>query len=338
MAAPARTRPQNRGDEEASVASRLDGTGPDFFTRPNVARVWDAWLNGKDTFAADRDEAERVEAVFGPPARDHLPAPREMAVRNRQFLCRAVTYAAQEGVSQFIDLGAGFPVSGRIVQVPGKEEIRLQDVHQAAQAVNPAARCVYVDSDPVCALHLKVLAGSEEGVAVTEGDLAAPAAILADPVVREVIDPGEPCCVILGMVAHYLPPEVAREVIAGYTAAVAPGSHLVVSSARFDDPALWERARAAYTAARTWNHSRADVTSFFDGTVLADPGVVPARGWKAGWRDCPSPDAAAYVLCGVGKVRGAGGVIPGPPDGMSRQGLTWLDPTRQGRTKAWLGT
>jgi len=29
-------------------------------SRPNIARVYDYWLGGKDNFAADREEAERM--------------------------------------------------------------------------------------------------------------------------------------------------------------------------------------------------------------------------------------------------------------------------------------
>ena len=32
--------------------------------KPNIARVYDYWLGGKDNFAADRDEAERLLQVY----------------------------------------------------------------------------------------------------------------------------------------------------------------------------------------------------------------------------------------------------------------------------------
>lgn len=32
-------------------------------TRPNIARVWDYWLGGKENFAADRELAQKMLAV-----------------------------------------------------------------------------------------------------------------------------------------------------------------------------------------------------------------------------------------------------------------------------------
>src|SRR5271170_1246402 len=45
---------------------------------PNMARVYNYWLGGKDHFAADRAEAERLVALYPP-----LPA---LARENRAFL------------------------------------------------------------------------------------------------------------------------------------------------------------------------------------------------------------------------------------------------------------
>ncbi|HEX3955332.1 MAG TPA: SAM-dependent methyltransferase [Trebonia sp.] len=55
-------------------------------TRPNIARVYDYWLDGKDNFAADREEAERMLTVY--------PLLRERARENRLFLARVVTWLA----------------------------------------------------------------------------------------------------------------------------------------------------------------------------------------------------------------------------------------------------
>jgi hypothetical protein len=66
-------------------------------TRPNIARVWDYWLGGKDNFAADRELAEKMLTVH--------PVTAQMALENRQVLGRAVSYVAARGVRQFIDVG-----------------------------------------------------------------------------------------------------------------------------------------------------------------------------------------------------------------------------------------
>ena len=52
---------------------------------PNMARVYDYWLGGKDHYAADRAEAQRLMAIY-PPLRD-------LVREDRAF----VTQAAQPG-------------------------------------------------------------------------------------------------------------------------------------------------------------------------------------------------------------------------------------------------
>jgi O-methyltransferase involved in polyketide biosynthesis len=262
--------------------------------------VCDLWLAGKNDYEADRDLAARVMEAFGPPADGHLPEPQEMFLRGRLFTDRAVSWASrQAGVRQFLDLGAGFPASGRIVVLPDGGTVTLRDTHEAARDGGPA-RVAYIDNDPVVARHHEALTADGENVVAVLGDLSGPAAVLADPVVSGCLDLSQPVCVILAAVLQYFPPEQATEIAAAYVAAAAPGSVLVVACPRIDDPGLWERVSAAYTAAETWNHTAEQVEGFFDGTDILPPGVVPARGWNAGWRDCVTPDSAVYALAAVG--------------------------------------
>lgn len=87
-------------------------------TKPNIARVWDYWLGGKENFAADRELAEKMLAVH--------PVSAQIARENRQFLGRAVSWVADRGVRQFIDVGAGLPTA--------------LNTHEIARRVDPAAR------------------------------------------------------------------------------------------------------------------------------------------------------------------------------------------------------
>ena len=96
-------------------------------TVPNVARVYDHLLGGKDNFAADREAAAKlVEAV---------PGAAVAARENRAFLGRAVRFLAEDaGVHQFLDIGAGLPT--------------VCAVHEIAQDGDPwQARVVYADYD-----------------------------------------------------------------------------------------------------------------------------------------------------------------------------------------------
>ena len=230
---------------------------------PNTARVYSRLLGGKDHFAPDRAEADVLLGIYPPLA--------EMVQENRAFLAEAVTWAAGQGIGQFLDLGAGLPATPA--------------VHQIAQEVRPSARVAYVDNDPVVLAHARALLAAP-GVAAVTADLRDPAAVLADPDLRAVIDPAEPACVILGAVLHFLDAGTARDVTAGYARLVAPGSCLVISCASFDDETLAKRLAADYTAGPFVNHTREDVVSFFAGLDLVGPGVTEAQTWRA-WRPEP---------------------------------------------------
>ena len=71
---------------------------------PNMARVYDYWLGGKDHYAADRAEGDRLLEIY--------PKLADLVRENRAFIIRAVTMAADLGIGQFIDLGAGLQPPG----------------------------------------------------------------------------------------------------------------------------------------------------------------------------------------------------------------------------------
>jgi S-adenosyl methyltransferase len=188
-AAAATARPAVLRDTGAVLAAMTSGLDA---TVPNMARVYDYWLGGKDHFPADRAEADLLLSLY-PPLRD-------LVRENRAFVTRAVAWAAEQGISQFLDLGAGLPASPA--------------VHQAARAVLPAARVAYVDTDPVVLAHARALLATSDGVTAVAADLRDPAAVLADKELRTVIDPDQPAGVILGAVLHFLDAVTARTVAA----------------------------------------------------------------------------------------------------------------------------
>jgi O-methyltransferase involved in polyketide biosynthesis len=260
---------------------------------PNMARVYDYWLGGKDHYAADRAEAERLLAIY-PPLRD-------LVRENRAFVTQAVTWAARQGIAQFIDLGAGLPAS--------------PPVHRAVRAVLPAARVAYVDVDPVVLSHARALLATDDGVTAVAADLRDPAAVLAHPQLRAVIDLREPVCVILAAVLHFLDADAARAVTGGYARLMAPGSTLIISVARYDDEMLGKRLSAEYTAATWHNHSHADVVSFFAGLDLVGPGVTEAQTWRAWMPEPVMRHRDGHVLAGVARkpqpMPGAGFIASG---------------------------
>jgi S-adenosyl methyltransferase len=120
---------------------------------PNVARIYDRLLGGKDNLAADRQAVARLlEAV---------PEAAVAARDNRAFLGRAVRFLAGEaGVRQFLDIGAGLPTA--------------RAVHEIVAGREPPPRVVYVDNDPVVVRHAEALVGGVLGVDAIRADLRQP--------------------------------------------------------------------------------------------------------------------------------------------------------------------
>ena len=235
---------------------------PDFDpTTPSIARVYDYLLDGKDNFAVDREAAERLKAA--------APLTVEVTRENRQFLARAVTWAANQGITQFIDLGCGMPT--------------VPNTHGTARAISPGARVVYLDNDAVVLSHLRALAAKgNPSVTVVDGDVREVATSL--DAVAAGIDLSAPACLLMGFLLHFFEPDAARDLVARYVAALAPGSYVVLSVGRADA----EAAKAGFStyssgAAQVYNHSVQDFASFFGALELVPPGVVDAREWRPGW-------------------------------------------------------
>src|SRR5215469_11932326 len=151
-------------------------------SKPSIARVYDARLGGKDNFAVDRAVAEKVNQVF--------PDGGKAARINRALLGRAVRYMADAGITQFLDLGSGLPT--------------VQNTHQIAQTVNPAARVVYVDNDPSVSLHGSALLSGDAATAVVLADVMAPDKLLGSPEVTGLIDFTQPVGLIFNAVIHHM--------------------------------------------------------------------------------------------------------------------------------------
>jgi S-adenosyl methyltransferase len=168
---------------------------PPDFSKPNVARVHDALIGGRDNFAADRVLAGRLLEI--------CPDLGSAARENRAFTAGAAGWAARQGVRQFADLGCGLPAH--------------PSAGAAARAVVPSVRLVYVDHDPVVTAHVRALLVTGDGDAVVGADLTDHASVLAAPAFRAVIDMAEPVCIVFGLVLGLLPARQAREVVAAYT-------------------------------------------------------------------------------------------------------------------------
>ncbi|WP_422755270.1 SAM-dependent methyltransferase [Micromonospora sp. WMMD708] len=255
--------------------------------RPSVARMYDYYLGGSHNFAADRVAARAmVEAVPDAPL---------MAQANRAFLRRVVQHLVDSGIRQFLDIGSGIPTVG--------------NVHEIAQRADPRARVVYVDVDPVAVAHSQEILAGNPAATVVQEDLRRPEAILAHPEVTRLIDFSQPVAVMIVAVLHFIPhADHPEDILRTLRTALAPGSYLVLSQASDDTRGGAERAEAERVYRRTDSplciRSRAELTAFFDGFTIVDPGVV----WVPQWRP-ETPESAenaeqAVFLGGVGRLDG----------------------------------
>lgn len=246
---------------------------------PHPARVYDYFLQGKDNFEADRIAAEAGIKAF--------PKTAESARASRAFLRRVVRFlTAEAGIRQFLDIGTGLP-SG-------------ENVHQVAQSLAPDARIVYADNDPIVLAHAQaLLKGNPAGaVAYLDADLRDPEKILGDA--ARTLDFSQPVGLLLLGILHNVGDEYdPRGIVRRLVQAIPPGSYLAVSHLTADiypelagfAEALNERQLDAPLVLR----DHAQVTSFFEGLDLVEPGVVQLSKWRA---QTEAESAAAAALWG----------------------------------------
>ncbi|MCP9948069.1 SAM-dependent methyltransferase [Actinomadura madurae] len=233
---------------------------------PHSARMYDYYLGGKDNFAADREAAAKALEIF--------PDIAVAAQANRRFLGRAVRFAADLGIRQYLDIGTGIPAS--------------DNTHEVAQAIAPDSRVVYVDNDPIVLTHARaLLAGTPEGrTAYLDADFHDHERILSAPETAELIDFTRPVALLTVALLHFVPDEdEPGEILERYKGVLPPGSVMIFSHATADLVENPEESRAVvstYTASgvNLTVRSRDRVEEFFTGWNLVDPGVVPVTEWR----------------------------------------------------------
>ena len=232
--------------------------------KPNVARMYDYYLGGYHNFAIDRQAAEAVIATY-----PDFP----VAMRaNRAFLRRAVKFLATQGICQFLDIGSGIPTVG--------------NVHEVAQRVQPSARVVYVDSDPVTVAHSAAILGATPNVAALQADARQPELILQHPVTMNLLDFSQPVAVLLLTVLHFLTDDAeALRTVDALRTGLAPGSYLVIShGTREHDapPEVKEQVLRLYrgTSNPAKPRSATELLQYFEGFDLVEPGLVFTPLWR----------------------------------------------------------
>ncbi|QOV34331.1 SAM-dependent methyltransferase [Streptomyces ferrugineus] len=247
-------------------------------SRPHPARVYDWWLGGKDNYPVDEELARRILAVDGTVLRG--------ARANRRFMHRAVRAVAEAGVRQFLDIGTGIPTE--------------PNLHQVAQGVAPEARVVYADNDPIVLRHAEALlrGSAEGGTDYVHADVRDVDALLGRA--GQSLDFTRPVALSLVALTHYLGADPDGDDVYGllerYVAALAPGSHLILSQVTPDlSPEAIENAANHFRRGGTpfFPRSLAEFSRFFDGLELLGPGVIPVYGWR------PEPEDVAAQAEGI---------------------------------------
>jgi SAM-dependent methyltransferase len=243
----------------------------------HIARVYDYWLGGKDNFAADRAAAEQAIAAYP----DIVFSVRA----NRAFLARAVRYLAGEaGIRQFLDIGTGIPATS--------------NTHEVAQSVAPESRVVYVDNDPVVLAHARALltSGPHGVTSYLDADLRDTGRVLS--AAAETLDFSQPVAIMLmAILQHIDDADNPWAIVATLLDAVPAGSYLALSH-----PASDIEAEAQGELARRLNRTMAEgvtlrdhaqVTRFFTGLELVEPGLVRVPEWR------PATDLEASSPAGL---------------------------------------
>jgi hypothetical protein len=259
------------------AAPRLDTTVP------HSARVWNYFLGGKDNFAADRAAGDQYQALF--------PEIMDIAQADRAFLGRAVRYMAGEaGIRQFLDIGTGLPT--------------LDNTHEVAQQVAPESRIVYVDNDPLVLVHARaLLVGNPAGATdYIEADLHEPDKILK--AAARTLDFKQPIGIMLLGILHFIPDtDEAYAIVDKLIASVASGSFLAITHATLEIGGQGNaEAQADFnskSAVPLTPRTHAQITRFFQGMELLEPGIVTMPAWRPDeTAEQPPVELAGYAAVG----------------------------------------
>jgi hypothetical protein len=251
----------------------VDGVDPDV---PQTARIWNYLLGGTENFPADRAVGDRIIAS--------MPHLTEYARHSRRFLARAVRFlAADAGVRQFLDVGAGLPAA--------------ENTHEVALAAAPDARTLYVDYDPMVITQGRALRPG--GATYALGDLRDPEAILRTA--AGTFDLSRPAALMLmGILGHIESDREAKGLVDALLAGLPPGSYLVMYDGSDTNADIREAARIWNQQANPQYHLRSPerIAALFDGLDVLSPGVVPVTRWR--------PDAAAYAAPEIDQIAAIG--------------------------------
>lgn len=251
---------------------------------PSVSRIYDYYLGGSHNFEVDREAARR--------AMEFMPGLPKIMQANRAFMRRAVNYAADQGVTQFLDIGSGIPTFG--------------NVHEVAYQASSESRVVYVDHDPVAVAHSRAVLDGNPQASVVSADLRKPRQILDSAEVGQLLDLDRPVALLLVAVLHFIEDEDDPfSAVAELRDALAPGSIVILTHASFEGvPVPEEQAGGAVDVYRNIRNPlvmrpREEIARFFEGYEMVEPGLVSMPQWRS---DAPTEQEDPYAFSGFAGV------------------------------------
>lgn len=234
---------------------------------PSPARIWDYWLGGKDSFAADREAARKVIEI--------MPSMSLIARSSRRFLVSSVhELVAERGIRQFLDIGTGLPSA--------------DNTHQVAQRAAPESHVVYVDNDPMVLTHARALltASGPGHTDYIQADVRDAPRILAEA--AKTLDFSQPVAVMLIAVLHFIPDgDDPQSIVTALMDAVPSGSYLVMGHGTNDIlPSTATDMNRRYnelSPVSLYLRPKDQILRFFDGLEIVDPpGLAPLSHWAPG--------------------------------------------------------
>lgn len=180
-------------------------------TKPNVARIYDSWLDGTHNFPADRAAGKQMARA--------LPFVMQALNLNRWFVGHAGRKLSEAGLMNFLDLGAGLPTEGSL-----------------HEQVKPTARVLYVDSDQDAVTYAQYILreeyGSPSNIRYIQGKIEE-----IDPILtaaKTFLDVQQPIGICLIGVTWFITDEALVQVFQRLYDWSTPGSMLAVSAGRED--------------------------------------------------------------------------------------------------------
>lgn len=258
-------------------------------TRASIARVYDASLGGKDNYDVDRSALGEVLEI--------APRQGDVSMMNRRWLHRITRYlAGTVGIDQFLDVGAGLPTVG--------------NTHEIAQQQNPEAHVVYVDNDPVCNAHGRVLLEQNEYTHFIPADLTEPDTLLGRQDVAKYLNLNRPIALILCGILHHVDDELDPIGIARrYIDKLPRGSYVAIThfwnpndgSERDELARELQRRFIEMGLGSGWYRTREEIAQFFGDLEILEPGLVELDDWwPAGPSVRPNLPEERVMLGGVG--------------------------------------